>query len=324
MLLPGGVGALHDFLIIGGGSAGLAAALFGRRKHLNTILLEKSDAFGGHLWHSYGAKPVLDYPGFPEGILGRELVGRFVEHARREGAELRTRCTVERVERWEPGYRVRTAEGETFDALCILVAIGTVPRRLGLPREKEFANRGIFYALNSPQDFAGKDVLVVGGGNTALEVALGLKGVASRVRLVHRSRFRADESLQHEFLAAGIPYELGWVVAALEGQEALSAVRLRHLETGEEREEPLEALIVCTGLSPSVGYLEELGVALTDRGYVMVDADCQTNVPGVLAAGDITGAIARLAVAVGQGVTAAHTAHRYVRELQLRGSPVRG
>lgn len=315
--------ALYDFLIVGGGSAGLAAALFGRRKHLNTVLLEKAEEFGGHLLHSYGAKPVLDYPGFPEGILGRDLVARFVEHARKEGAELRPGRTVERIEPWGPGYRVRTAEGETFDALCLLVAIGTVPRRLGLPREKEFANRGVFYALNSPQDFAGKDALVVGGGNTALEVALGLKGTASRVRLVHRSRFRADESLQHEFLAAGIPYELGWVVAGLQGDKDLEAVRLRHLETGEERNEPVDALIVCTGLSPSVGYLEELGVALTERGYIRVDADCQTNVPGVLAAGDITGAIARLAVAVGQGVTAAHTAHRYVRDLQLKGSPVR-
>lgn len=313
---------MHDFLIVGGGSAGLAAALFGRRKHLDTVLLEKADELGGHLLHSYGSKPVLDYPGFPEGILGRDLVQRFVEHARKEGAELHTGCTVERVERWEAGYRVRTAEGQTFDALCVLLAIGTVPRRLGLPREKDFAQRGIHYALNSPQEFAGRDVLVVGGGNTALEVALGLKGVASRVRLIHRSRFRADESLQHEFLAAGIPYELGWVVAGLEGDRHLTGVRLRHLETGAEREERLDALIVCTGLSPAVGYLEELGVALTDRGYIQVDADCQTNVPGVLAAGDITGAIARLAVAVGQGVTAAHTAHRYVRALQLRGAPV--
>ncbi len=314
---------MYDLLIIGGGSAGLAAALFGRRKHLNTILLEKTDQFGGHLWHSYGSKPVVDYPGFPEGILGYDLARRFVEHARQEGAELLPNQTVERVERWEPGFRVRTAEGHTFDALCLLIAIGTVPRRLGLPNEKAYSGKSVFYALNSPEDFAGKRVLVIGGGNTALEVAAGLKATARSVRLIHRSQFRADESLQHEFLAAGIPYELGWVVTALHGDGNLQAVTVRNLNTGEERREEADALIVCTGLSPSVGYLEELGIALNNRGYIIVDQDCQTNVPGVLAAGDITGAVARLATAVGQGVTAAHTAHRYVRDIQLRSAPAR-
>lgn len=312
---------MREFLIIGGGVAGLAAALFGRRKHLDTVLLERSDRFGGHLWHSYGAKPVLDYPGFPEGILGQDLVGRFVAHARNEGAELHLNRTVERVERLDPGFRVFTAEGETHEAQCLLIAIGTVPRRLGLSREREFANKSLFYALNAPQDFAGKRVLVVGGGNTALEVAMGLKGVASDVRLIHRSRFRADESLQHEFEQAGIPYELGWVLCDLRGGTCLECVTLRHLNSGEERSEAADAVIVCTGLSPAVGYLEDLGIRLNERGFIVVDQDAQTNVPGVLAAGDITGAVARLATAVGQGVTAAHTAHRYLRSPQAKAAP---
>lgn len=307
---------LHDLLIIGGGPAGLAAALFGRRKHLNTILIEKCPHFGGHLWYSYGPKPVLDFPGFPEGIIGRDLVERFIEHARKEGAELHTGQTVERVERWESGYSVRTGEGRIFDALCLLIAIGTMPRRLGLTGERKLANKGVFYALNSPGDFTGRRVMVVGGGNSALEVAMGLKGVAGSVKLIHRSRFRADESLQYEFLAAGIPYELGAVVQELHDDGGLQAVTVRNMESGTERREEIEALIVCTGLSPAVGYLEELGIALTDRGYIITDADQQTNVPGILAAGDITGAVARLATAVGQGVSAAHTAHRYVRSLQ--------
>ncbi len=309
---------MHDFLIIGGGVAGLGAALFGRRKHLDTVLLEKTDQFGGHLWHSYGSKPVLDYPGFPEGIVGYDLVRRFVDHARKEGAELHPNRTVERVERLNPGFRVFTAEGHTYEAHCLLVAIGTVPRRLGLPRERDFANKSLFYALNAPQDFTGKRVLVVGGGNTALEVAMGLRGVASDVRLIHRSRFRADESLQHEFFETEIPYELGWVLCDLRGGTCIEGVTLRHLNSGEEREEAVDAVIVCTGLSPAVGYLEELGIRVNERGFILVDQDAQTNVQGVLAAGDITGAVARLATAVGQGVTAAHTAHRYVRSPQAK------
>lgn len=311
---------MHDFLIVGGGPAGFAAALFGRRKHLGTILLEKADQFGGHLWHSYGAKPVLDVPGFPEGIKGYDLVNRYVEHARQEGAELLAGQAVERIERWEPGYRVFTTTGQVHDALCVLIAIGTVPRRLGLPREKDFANKGIFYALNSPQDFAGKRCLVIGGGNTALEVAIGLKGVARDVRLVHRSRFRADESLQHEFLAERIPYELGLALTELRGAQALQCVVLRHLDTGQEQPHDADAVIICTGLSPAVGYLEELGISLNDRGYIVVDEDGQTSVPGILAAGDVTGGVARLATAIGQGVNAAHTAHRYVRGLQLKAT----
>lgn len=311
---------MREFLIVGGGVAGLAAALFGRRKHLDTVLLERTDRFGGHLQHSYGAKPVLDYPGFPEGILGRDLVDRFVEHARKEGAELHANRAVERVERLDAGFRVFTAEGETFEALCLLLAIGTVPRRLGLPREREFANRGLYYALNAPQDFAGKRVLVVGGGNTALEVAMGLRGVAADVRLVHRSRFRADESLQHEFEETGIPYELGWVLCDLRGGTGLECVGLRRLNTGEERSEAADAVIVCTGLSPSAGYLEDLGIRVNERGFILVDADAQTNVAGVLAAGDITGGVARLATAVGQGVTAAHTAHRHLRSPQAKAA----
>lgn len=312
--------SLSDFLIVGGGVAGLAAALFGRRKHLNTTLIERTDRFGGHLWHSYGAKPVLDVPGFPEGIKGYDLVDRYVEHARNEGAELHAGQAVERIERWGPGYRVFTATGQVYDALCVLIAIGTVPRRLGLPREKDFANRGVFYALNAPQDFASKRTLVVGGGNTALEVAIGLKGVAQDVRLIHRSQFRADESLQHEFLAEGIPYELGLVLTELRGEQNLKCVLLRNLDTGQEQACDVDAIIICTGLSPAVGYLEELGISLNDRGYIFADPDGQTNVPGILAAGDITGGVARLATAVGQGVTAAHTAHRYVRGLQLKAT----
>ncbi len=314
---------MHDFLIVGGGAAGLAAALFGRRKRLTTVLLEKTDQFGGHLWHSYGSKPVLDYPGFPEGILGYDLVRRLVDHASREGAELHTGRAVERIERQDGSFVVHTSGGGLFRAVSLLIAIGTVPRRLGLPEEKRFANKGIFYSLNSPADFRAQRVLVVGGGNTALEVAMGLKGVADHVHLVHRSRFRADESLQHEFLAAGIPYDLGWMVAAVRGNERLEEVSLRHLVTAEERTVPADAVIVCAGLSPAVGFLEELGVKLNERGYVVVDAEGATNVPGVLAAGDVTGAVARLATAVGQGVTAAHTAHRYVRELQLQAQPAR-
>lgn len=320
---PAGVTWLHDFLIIGGGVAGLAAALFGRRKHLNTLLVERSDRFGGHLQHSYGAKPVVDYPGFPEGILGHDLVRRFVDHARQEGADLRTGQTVQRVEKWAPGFRVHTAEGQVYDALCLLIAIGTVPRRLGLPNERQFANRSLFYSLNSPDEFAGKRVLVVGGGNSALEVAMGLQCKAGEVCLIHRSRFRADESLQHEFLATGVPYELGLQVAELHGDGDLTAVTLRNVETGEEQRRPVDAVIICTGLSPAVGYLEELGIAVNDRGFIVVDQDCRTNVPGVLAAGDITGGVARLAIAVGQGVTAGHTAHQYVRGLQAN-APARG
>lgn len=314
---------MQDFLIVGGGVAGLAAALFGRRKHLNTMLLEKTGDFGGHLWHSYGPKPVLDYPGFPEGITGYDLVKRFVNHARQEGADLRTEQTVQKIEKWGPGFRVHTAEGQVHDALCVLLAIGTVPRRLGLPNERQFANRSLFYSLNSPDEFAGKCVLVVGGGNTALEVAMGLKNKAGEVCLIHRSRFRADESLQHEFIECGVPYELGLQVTELHGDSGLKAVTVRNVNTGEQKRIPVDAVIVCTGLSPAVGFVEELGVAINERGFIVADQDCRTNVPGVLAAGDITGGVARLAVAVGQGVTAAHTAHQYVRGLQT-GAPVQG
>lgn len=310
---------MHDFLIIGGGPAGLAAALFGRRKHLSTVLLEKNDECGGHLWYSYGSKPVMDYPGFPEGITGYDLVKRIVEHAQKEGAEIHTGQAVERIEPWEPGFRVHTAQGQHFDALCLLIAIGTAPRRLGLPHEKEFANTSIFYSLNSPEDFKGKSVLVIGGGNTALEVAMGLKGVASDVKLIHRSQFRADESLQHEFLESGVPYELGLVVTGLHGADKkLEAVTVRNLTTGEEYRRQVDALICCTGLSPAAGFLEDAGIAMNDRGYIITDTEQQTNVKGILAAGDITGGTARLATAIGQGVNASHTAHRYVRELQIQ------
>ncbi len=309
---------MYDFLIIGGGPAGLAAALFGRRKHLKTILLEKNNEVGGHLWHSYGSKPVVDYPGFPEGITGYDLVKRFREHAEKEGAEIHTGEPIERIEPWEPGYRVHTGQGRYFDALCILIAIGTAPRRLGLPHEKEFANKSIFYSFNSPEDFRGKSVLVIGGGNSALEVAMGLKDTASDVKLLHRSKFRADEGLQHEFLESGVPYELGVVVTGLHGENELEAVTIRNLETGEEYRRQTDALISCTGLAPGAGFLEDLGVQVNERGYIITDADQQTNVRGILAAGDITGGTARLATAIGQGVTASHTAHRYVKDIQIK------
>lgn len=307
-----------DFLIIGGGPAGLAAALFGRRKHLETVLLERSDSFGGHLWHSYGAKSVLDFPGFPEGIVGHDLVNRFVTHARQEGAELLLNKTVESIERRDEGFLVHTAEGEDFPARSLLIAIGTVPRRLGLEGERKYANKSLFYSLNSPRDFAGRCVLVIGGGNTALEVATGLRGVAAQVKLIHRSRFRADESLQEEFRAACVPYDLGFVLTGLNGDNKMDSVTIKCLDTGDETTMPTDAVIVCTGLSPAAGYLEELGLSLNERGFIVADQETQTNVPGIFAAGDITGSVARLATAVGQGVTAAHSAHRYLKNLEVK------
>lgn len=313
---------MYDLLIIGGGPAGLGAAIFGCRKHLNTALVEKTDAFGGHLWHSYGSKPVFDYPGFPEGILGRDLAQRLTEQARREGAHMHPGRTVTRVEKNDPGFRIYTAEGEIFDAVCLVVAMGTVPRRLGIPGEREFADRGVYYCFNSPHDFQGKRTVVVGGGNSALEVALGLRESAREVMLVHRSTFRADESLQHEFLRAQIPYLLGWVPESISGDsQGPEKLVIANPSTGERREVPLDALIVCAGLAPSAGYLEDLGLSFTSRGYVAVNQDQETNVPGVLAAGDITGGVARLSTAIGQGVTAAHTAHRYVRSRQGARTP---
>lgn len=301
----GGVSGTWDLAIVGGGAAGLTCAIYAGRGRLRTLLLERMLP-GGQVALSH---VIENYPGFPEGISGLDLAQQLHQHAARFGAQIET-ATVAGVEADERPFRVRL-EGEGpaggARARCVLIATGCSPRRLRVPGEKDLSGRGVSYCATCDGPlYSDKPVLVVGGGNAAIDDALFLANVASTVTVVHRrDQLRADLILQERALAnPKIEFLWSRVVTEIVGEASVEAARTRHVTTGEETAVPVAGVFIAIGETPQTGFLPE-AVTRDESGYVLTDSDLETSVPGIFAAGDVrAGAYRQIAAAVGEGVVA--------------------
>jgi thioredoxin reductase (NADPH) len=308
------VNGIRKLIIIGGGPAGYTAALYSARANLDPLVIEGFQ-WGGQLMIT---SDVENYPGYPEGVMGPQMMQDFRRQASRFGGEFLTE-DVTRVDFSERPFRVWVGDDE-YRAESVIVATGAVARKLGLPSEHRLQGRGVTYcAVCDAAFYRDKDVVVVGGGDSAMEEAIFLTKFAAKVTLVHRrNTFKASPIMVDR--ARGnekIEFALESVVEEVLGDEKVEAVRIRNVSTDETTEIAADGVFVAIGHDPATalfaGQLE-----MDDAGYLVTDGKTTTtNVPGVFAAGDVVDHVYRQAItAAGMGCQAALDAERYLSALE--------
>ncbi|MGV8074466.1 MAG: thioredoxin-disulfide reductase [Syntrophobacteraceae bacterium] len=303
---------IYDVVIIGGGPGGMAAGLYAMRAAMKSILIEKGIA-GGQMTTT---TVVENYPGIEE-ITGMDLSEKFMRHAQSYGLEV-LRQEVVAVEPGTAYHSVRLENGNTLNAYAVILAVGGSARKLNIPGELEFAGKGVSYCGTCDGFFFRNQIITVnGGGDTALEEALYLSKVGSRVYLVHRrDEFRASRILQERVFAdPKIELILSTVITEIKGnRQGVNAVTLQNVRTKEKRDLKTDGVFIFVGFLPS-NQLVPAGVKMSSDGYVTTDEKCETSIPGIFAAGDLRLKYAnQIVIAAADGCTAALAAARYVEQ----------
>ena len=298
-------------LIIGSGPAGLSAALYAARADLNPIVLSGM-ALGGQVSLTH---IVENYPGFPEGVGGPELVELFQKQAERFGAKLEF-DTVTEVDLSERPFRVKTYN-TTYLTETLIITTGATPRHLNVPGETELTGRGVSYCGTCDGwFFKEKDLIVVGGGDSALEEGLFLTRFANSVTIVHRrDELRAGPVLEKR-AKENPKVNVFWntILTDILGDEAVQMVRLKDVVTGEQRDHPTDGVFIFIGHIPNTSLFEGQ-LEMDDMGYVEVDEWMRTSVPGVFAAGEVADSHFRQVItSAGMGAAAAIQANHYLEE----------
>jgi len=300
----------YDVVIIGGGPAGLTAGLYASRSRLSTLLLERG-LFGGQI---VNATKVENFPGFPQGISGTELGELMHRQAAAFGLETRL-AEVTGVELEGKIREVLTDHGG-FKARALIVASGSEHRRLSVPGEERLLGRGVSYCATCDAPFfRGKEVAVVGGGDTAITDALYLARFASRIYLIHRRRELRAVGLIQERASAEPRLSFTWdsVVEEVLGGEEVEGLRLRDVNTGKSSRLGVQGVFVAIGQEPNTAFLKGK-LQLTTTGHISTNALMETALPGVFAAGDVRQGAGRQAItAAGDGATATLSALVYLR-----------
>jgi thioredoxin reductase (NADPH) len=307
-----------DVLIVGGGPAGLCAAMYAGRGMLRAVLLERG-ATGGELLNT---DLIEDYPGFAS-VKGHELARLMTEHALKFGAELKQENVESIVKREADGiFEVSCTGGAVYEAPAVILTAGGTPTKLGIPGEVEFAGRGVSYcAVCDGAFFKGEVIAVVGGGDAAVEEAEYLTRYASKVYLIHRrDELRASKILQ-ERLFANPKVEVIWETVVHEvkgGPSGLTSLDLENVRTGERSELPVTGFFVFIGFTPNSGLVKQ-HVAHDPSGYLITDDRMMTSIPGLFAAGDLRVQLTRqVTTAVGDATTAAIAVEKYLAERKDR------
>jgi len=297
-------------IIIGGGPAGLTAGLYASRAHLKTVLLEAMIPSG----QAYMTERIENYPGFPDGISGRELIERFVQQATKFGLEIQQFTKVDKVA-LEGEKKVITAGEKKFSASALIIASGAQANKVGIPGEEEFTGKGVSYcATCDGAFFKDQDVAVVGGGDTALEDALYLSRLARKVFLIHRrDQLRAQKVLQERALNNDT-IEIIWntVPKAIKGEGMEKTLLLENAKDATKRELAVSGVFIAVGQSPNTDFIRGV-VELDNKGYIITDPNCATSVPGIFAAGDVRQkGLRQVSTAVGDGALAVTAVEKYI------------
>jgi thioredoxin reductase (NADPH) len=303
---------MYDLIVVGAGPAGLTAAVYARRAGKSVMVIEKS-SFGGQMTFS---PKIENYPGFPE-ISGNELADRMVSQALGLGAEIDL-AEVSAVRRTAHGFAV-TADGRDLEAASVIIAAGAEHRRLGLEGEDDLIGKGIsFCAVCDGAFYAGKRVAVIGGGNSAIVEASLLAEICRDVTLIQNLPSLTGEKSSAEALLSrpnvGVYYSS--VVAGYRSKDGqLTGIRIRNVDTGEEKDLDFDGVFVAIGLSPASAPFRS-AAALDANGYVIADETCRTGTPGLFVAGDCrTKAVRQISTAAADGATAALAACAYIDSL---------
>ena len=305
---------MRDVIIIGSGPAGFTAGIYTARAGLKPLLIASSVEVGGELMKT---TEVENFPGFPEGLIGPDLMTNFQAQAERFGTEILYDDVIE-VDLKGDVKIVKTAMGDTFEAKTVILATGAAYRELGLPREKELSGHGVSWCATCDGFFfREKTIAVIGGGDSAMEEANFLTRFASKVYLIHRrDSFKASKIMQDRALN-NPKIEVIWnnEVAEIHGEGALSGVTLRNTVDGSTSELALEGLFIAIGNDPRV-WLVENQLELTPEKFIQVEGrSSRTSLPGVFAAGDVIDPTYRQAItAAGSGCVAALDAEHYLND----------
>ena len=300
----------RDVVIVGGGAAGFTAAIYLGRAALQPLLLE-GQVTGGQ---AAMAGIVENFPGFPDGIAGPDLGAAMEAQARKWGTEIRA-AFVDRLEAGRGAHLLYTAQ-QVIRARAVVIATGASHRRLGVPGEQELSGRGVSYCATCDGPlYRDRRVVVVGGGDAAVEEALYLARLASQVTVIHRrGQLRAVQILQQRaFAEKKISFLWDHAVTRILGSEEVSGVRISNVRTREEGELPTEGVFVYIGTTPNTRFLPA-EVATDEGGFIKTDLLMRTSVAGIFAAGDVRFASVRqLIAAAGDGAIAADSATKYLQ-----------
>ena len=299
----------YDVIVIGGGPAGYAAALYTARAGLSTLVVEKYYA-GGQMTQT---TQIDNYPGFPEGIDGVQLGMNMRAGAERFGAKT-VNTTVQRVQLEGTEKKIETPAG-IYWAKTLIIATGADHRHLGIDQEAQLTGKGVAYcAACDGMFYRGKTVAVVGGGNSAAADAMLLSRLAKKVYLIHRRDHLRATRIYHEPLAQAENVEFIWnsEVVKLHGDDKLNGVTLRDVQTGQEKMLPVDGVFISIGREPATQLFQGI-LELDSAGYIVADESTKTNIPGVYAVGDVrTKAVRQIVTATADGAVAAHCAEQYL------------
>jgi thioredoxin reductase (NADPH) len=317
MTSNGVVNDLWDVVIVGAGPAGMAAALYTGRAKLKTLVLDRMGAGGGQLLNT---ELIEDYPAI-KSITGSDMARAFEDQIREFGVEI-TWGNVEAFERRGVQHLVRTDDGTEYLTKTVIVSTGGLPRKLGTPGEAEYAGRGVSYcAICDGAFFKGQMLAVVGGGDSAVEEATFLTRYGKKVYIIHRrDEWRAQKLLQERALN-NPKIEPVWntVVEEIGGKDAVEWLRVRDVQSGEQRTIDVGGVFIYVGFMPNSDIFDD-SFKKDPQGFILTDDKMETHVPGFYVAGDVRSQYVRqISNAVGDATTAAVAATRYIEELDATG-----
>jgi len=303
-----------DAIIIGGGPAGLTAGIYLSRGNWRTLLLEK-EGYGGYIMN---IEMIENYPGFSEGVIGSQLGMEMMGQARKYGVEMK-RATVNSVQVSSSNKWVTCADGTTYTSSVIIFAGGSVPKKLGVPGEEEFRDRGVIgCAFCDGGQFTEQVVAVCGGGDSGITEALYLSKIASKVIVIEAMPKLNATAILQDRIAQNPKLEVhtGMKVQAITGGNTVEGIDVISEETGQSETMKVDGVLVHIGLDPNTGYLQGV-VPLDEGGQIIVNGWMESEIPGIFAAGDIRSNTPRqVSAAVGDGAAAGMSAQRYLQKLE--------
>lgn len=302
----------YDVIILGGGAAGLSAALYTCRAMLKTLLIEKLGCGGQVLV----TENIENYPGFPKGVLGPELSKLMEDQARKFGVEIIYDDVISVGDLSTSTKKVDTGKS-TYTAKTIIIATGGSHKQLNVPGEEEYSGKGVSYcAVCDGNFFKGADVVVIGGGDAAIDEGLYLTKIVNSVTVIHRrDALRASKILQERaFANSKMKFMWSHVVEEFVGGELMEAVKVKDVKTGDVYEHSAAAAFIYVGFEPNSGFLKKY-LKMDDSGHIYSNIRMETDIAGVYVCGDIrVDSDRQLGTAVGDGITAALSAYRYISE----------
>ena len=302
---------MYELMIIGGGPAGLCATVYAARKQLNTILL--SVDIGGQINTTLGVENYLGY----QFIEGPELIGKFQAQVDQFPIEQKIGPKVSSLVKIDGGFEAAAEDGAKYQAQAVILTTGKRPRKLNVPGEKDLSGRGVTYcAICDGPIFSGQRVVVVGGGNSALEAALDMVKIAEHVDLVSLTPLTGDPVLIEQLRKTqNIDIFTEYQTEKIEGQNLVEGIVIKDMKNGEKKRLDVTGVFIEIGLVPNSDLVKDL-VKLNKYGEVPITPACETEVPGLYAAGDVTDVPEKqIVVAAGEGAKAALQAQRYLQRL---------